>query len=119
MSGEKIFGKAGEQMAVAYLIREGYTILHRNYRFGKAEIDIIAEKDEVMAVIEVKSRSSELFEAITKTLKPSQIRRLVLAADHYLQENELEHEVRFDIITVLKKEGGLQLEHIKDAYYHF
>jgi len=113
------FGKQGEDKAADYLMREGYEILARNFRFKKAEIDIIALKDNVVCIVEVKARSSEEFEAITDTVKPAKIKLLVTAADEFIVKNDLDHEVRFDLITILKKGKGLILEHIPNAFYHF
>ena len=85
----------------------------------KAEIDILARKEEILAVVEVKSRSSEYFEAAAETVGRKKIKLIVMAADHYVIENALDVEVRFDIITVLKKGNSYELEHLENAFYHF
>ena len=54
-------GKKGEQLAVDFLQKKGYTILDRNWRFKKAEVDIIAQKEQILAIVEVKTRSSNYF----------------------------------------------------------
>jgi len=104
-------------MAADYLLKNGYKILARNFRFQKAEIDIIAEKDHLMIIVEVKARSSDVFllpqEAVTKT----KIRSVVSAANHYLEEFNKDQEVRFDIISVLPDENKkLVIDHIIDAF---
>ena len=58
MAHHNELGKKGEDMAVAYLMRHGYQILARNFRFEKAEVDILAQKDNILAAIEVKTRAS-------------------------------------------------------------
>ncbi|MET6991206.1 YraN family protein [Sediminicola arcticus] len=63
------FGKLGEQIATDYLIEQGYTITYRNYRYLKAEIDIVALKGIDLAVIEVKSRSTILLVTLQKPLR--------------------------------------------------
>jgi len=113
------FGRLGEKMAADYLQEKGYTIRQKNYRYLKAEIDILAEKEGVLAVVEVKTRSSDNLQEIAETVNQKKIGLLTSAADHYVNEKELDLEVRFDIITLLKKGQGFQLEHIKDAFYHF
>lgn len=113
------FGKLGEQFAVAFLLGKGYEILERNHRYLKAEIDIIAKLGNTLAIIEVKSRNYHHLLDPKQAIKPKKIKLLVMAADHYIVSNELEVEVRFDIITVLKTPQGLQLEHHEDAFYHF
>ena len=113
------FGKKGEQLAVELLQNKGYKIRYKNYRYLKAEIDIIAQKGDILAIVEVKSRSSEFFENITNTVTKNKITLLVMAADYYVITNDLDVEVRFDIITVLKKQGEFSITHLEDAFYHF
>ncbi|WP_312389650.1 YraN family protein [Chryseobacterium sp.] len=120
MANHNDFGKLAEDLAVDYLKKNGYKILVRNFRFQKAEIDIIAEKDNFIIVAEVKARSTDVFilpqEAVTKT----KIRLIVSAANHYLEEFNRNEEVRFDIISVLPDEkGNLVIEHIPDAFEAF
>ncbi|MEX0288195.1 MAG: YraN family protein [Flavobacteriaceae bacterium] len=119
MAKHNELGKEGEQLASAYLISKGYTILHRNYRYRKAEIDIIARFEDVVAIVEVKVRSSTFFENIAETVNRKKINLVVMAADHYITENDLDVEVRFDIITILKSSDTSKIEHIEDAFYHF
>ena len=113
------FGKLGEQKAVDFLLKNGYKIKYKNYRYLKAEIDIIAKKDGVLAIVEVKSRSSDFLENIAETVTQKKINLLVSAADHYVTSNDLDVEVRFDIITVLKKGKRLVVEHLENAFFHF
>ena len=113
------FGKLGEQKAVEYLIENGYQIKYKNYRYLKAEIDIIAQKEGTLAIVEVKSRSSEFIENIAETVNQKKIKLLVSAANYYVTENDLDLEVRFDIVTILKKGKQFQLEHLENAFYHF
>lgn len=113
------FGELGEQMAADYLKRNGYAILRRNYRYLRAEVDIIAQKETILAIVEVRSRSSEFHESIAHTVNKKKIKLLTMAADHFVVDNNLDVEVRFDIITLLKKEGRFFMEHLQDAFYHF
>ena len=59
MAEHNELGKKGEKLAIDFLLKNGYKILETNYRFLKAEVDIIAQKDEVLAVVEVKTRSTD------------------------------------------------------------
>ncbi|WP_299798111.1 YraN family protein [uncultured Maribacter sp.] len=113
------FGKEGEQIAVDYLKKNGYVIKYKNYRYLKAEIDIIAKTGDVLAIVEVRSRSSNFIENIAETVTPKKIKLLVMAADHYVTDNNLDVEVRFDIITMLKNKSQFELEHLESAFYHF
>lgn len=113
------FGKEGEQLAVDYLKKKGYTITYKNYRYLKAEVDIIARKDDVLAIVEVRSRSSNFIENIAETVTPKKIKLMVMAADHYVSENDIDVDVRFDIITILKNRSKFELEHLESAFYYF
>ncbi|WEK68824.1 MAG: YraN family protein [Candidatus Chryseobacterium colombiense] len=120
MATHNDFGKKAEDLSVEYLQKNGYKILVRNFRFQRAEIDIIAEKDNLIVVVEVKARSTDAFmlpqEAVTKT----KIKLIVSAANHYLEEFNKNQEVRFDIISVLPNDkGNLNMEHIEDAFEAF
>lgn len=120
MADHNDFGKIAEDLAADYLQKSGYTILVRNFRFQKAEIDIITEKEGLIIIVEVKARSTDAFmlpqEAVTKT----KIRSIVLAANHYLEKSGKQNEVRFDIISVLPDENrNLTIDHIADAFQAF
>ena len=112
-------GKLGEELAVAYLLRNGYSILQRNFTFGKAEIDIIAKKDDRLIVVEVKTRNSSVFGDPQSFVSRRKIGLLVKAADEFILKNDIDLEVRFDIIAVLKNKKQEVLEHFPDAFYHF
>ncbi|MEO9510909.1 MAG: YraN family protein [Flavobacteriaceae bacterium] len=113
------FGKQGEQVAVDFLQRERYEICYRNYRYQRAEVDIIARKGAVLAIVEVKSRSVGFLGDLSDTINQKKIKLLVLAADNYVQERKLDVEVRFDIILVIKNKEGFEVEHVKNAFYYF
>ena len=119
MAQHNELGKKGEQLAVDYLQEHNYVIFERNYRFDKAEVDIIAKKKDILAIIEVKTRSTIEFGNPQDFVKPKQIQRLVKAVDEYVTVNDLDVEIRFDIIAIVKKENSYNIEHLKDAFYHF
>ena len=119
MAQHNELGKKGEQLAVDYLLQKNYEIIERNYRFDKAEVDIIAQKDDILAIVEVKTRSTTDFGNPQDFVKPKQIKNLVKAVDEYVTENDLDIEVRFDIIAIVKKGKGFEIEHLENAFYHF
>lgn len=119
MAEHNDLGKFGEQMAVDFLIQKGYTILETNWIFDKAEIDIIAQKGTVLAVVEVKTRSSLLFGLPQEFVTPKKIQRLVKAINEYVNRKALQVDVRFDIIAIHKEASRFDLEHIEDAFHHF
>lgn len=106
-------------MAVEFLEKEGYEIIETNWRFQKAEVDIIAKKENTLAIIEVKTRSSLDFGLPQEFVKPKKIQLLVKAVNEYVIRNDLEVEVRFDIIAVHLEGKSLVIEHLVDAFYHF
>ncbi len=120
MASHNELGKIGEEIATQYLIKNGYKILYRNFIFDKAEIDIIAQKEEgIVVIVEVKTRNSDFFGDPQSFVTPAKIKQLVKAADEYIISNELNVEVRFDIIAILKNQNTENLEHFKNAFYHF
>ncbi|ASO05290.1 YraN family protein [Arenibacter algicola] len=119
MAKHNEFGKKGEQLAVDYLTENGYKVVHRNYRYLKAEIDIIARKGDILAIVEVKSRSSDYMQPIADTVTEKKIKLLVLATDHYIISKDLDVEARFDIITIHKSGTKFSIEHLENAFYHF
>jgi putative endonuclease len=119
MAEHNELGKLGEEMAVDFLRQHGYTILETNWIYQKAEIDIIAEKGNKLAIVEVKTRSSIVFGMPQEFVKPKKIQLLVKAVNAYVNIKNIDFEVRFDIISIYKEGINYKIEHIKDAFYHF
>lgn len=123
MAEHNELGKKGEELAVEYLQQNGYEILDRNWVFQKAEIDIIAQKNDVLAIVEVKTRSSLDFGSPQDFVKPKKIQLLIKAVNAYINYREKDFEedleIRFDIIAVQKKNETFAIEHLTDAFYHF
>ncbi|WP_373057675.1 YraN family protein [Zunongwangia sp. H14] len=119
MAKHNLLGKSGEDLAAEFLQRNGYTILTRNFRYQKAEVDIIARTDKELIAVEVKTRSTPDFGDPQEFVKQKQIQQLLKAVDHFVEEQELDLEVRFDIVAIIKNKAGTKIEHLKDAFYHF
>lgn len=119
MNTPYLLGLEGEDAARKLLLKKGYKILERNYRFRKAEVDLIAQTENQIIFVEVKSRTSKWIAHLADHVSKKKIRLVVEAADHYVVENNIDLEVRFDIIVVLKTKIGLEIEHLEDAFYHF
>ena len=119
MSEHYELGKKGEQLAVDYLIKEGYKIEERNWRFQKAEIDIIASKQETVISVEVKTRSSRDFGNPQDFVNSKKIKLMVVAMNEYVLMKNLDIEVRFDIIAITKIKEEFDINHIKDAFLYF
>ncbi len=119
MAQHNDLGKKGEQLAVGFLLEKGYTIKDTNWRYQKAEVDIIAQKGGILAVVEVKTRSTVNFGNPQDFVNPKKIKLLVSAMDEYVTSKELDVEVRFDIIAIVKENDAYTIEHIEDAFLHF
>lgn len=119
MAQHNELGKQGEQIAVEFLRNNGYDILETNWVFQKAEVDIFAKKDNTLAVIEVKTRSSASFGLPQEFVSPQKIKRLVKAVNQYVETKNLDFEVRFDIIAIQRKASGFEVEHLEDAFLYF
>jgi putative endonuclease len=119
MADHNELGKLGEELAVDFLTEKGYEILETNWFFQKAEVDIIAQKENILAVVEVKTRSSVDFGLPQDFVKPKKIKLLVKAINEYVIANDLDVEVRFDIIAIHVGEGNVKIEHLEEAFYYF
>jgi putative endonuclease len=119
MAKHNELGELGEDLAVEELKKNGYEIVERNWRYKKAEIDIIARKNEVLAIVEVKTRSSDYFGDPQDFVNTKKIKMLVEAVNEYVNSKDLEVEVRFDIIAIIINENKLTIEHLEDAFFHF
>lgn len=112
-------GKEGERLAVNFLQKHQYEILEINWRFQKAEIDIIAKKENVIVCVEVKTRTSDFFENPKDAITTKKIKLLVEAMNQYVISKDIDVEVRFDIITLTKTNSNFDIEHIENAFFHF
>ncbi|OIQ29920.1 MAG: hypothetical protein BM564_03875 [Bacteroidetes bacterium MedPE-SWsnd-G2] len=119
MAQHNDLGKKGEDLAVEFMINEGYQILDRNYRFDRAEVDILCLKEGVLVALEVKTRASSHFGDPQDFVTSKQIKQLVKVVDHYVVDHDMDVEVRFDIIAILKQKENYKIKHFKDAFYHF
>ncbi len=119
MAEHNDLGKLGEELAVDFLEKNGYEILETNWTFQKAEVNIIAKKDAILAVIEVKTRSSLEYGLPQDFVKPKKIQLLVKAINEYVTQNDIDVDVRFDIVAIHKENNEFILEHIEDAFHYF
>jgi putative endonuclease len=119
MADHNELGKKGEKIAVDFLIKDGYKILETNYRYLKAEVDVIAQKEDVLAVVEVKTRSTAYFGDPQDFITTKKIKLLLSAIDYYVVQRDLDVEVRFDIIAIIHQKKETKIEHLKDAFLHF
>lgn len=119
MAQHNELGNLGEELAVEYLIKKGYKIKAKNWRYLKAEVDIIAQKENSIIAIEVKTRTSDYFGEPQDFITKKKIELLVMAMNEYVISRDLDVEVRFDIIAIINNKQGTRIEHLEDAFLHF
>jgi putative endonuclease len=113
MADNILSGRNGEEMAVTFLKSKGYTILLRNYRYKRSEVDIIAGDRDTLVFIEVKFRSGTLYgnpEEYVTAKKEQMIRD---AAENYIETQDWKGNIRFDIVSIIKNE---RIVHFEDAF---
>ncbi len=115
MAQHNIFGKEGEKAACETLLKKGYIIREQNWRVGKDEIDIVAEKGNRIIIVEVKTRSHKI-DDVSKVITKQKIQHLVKAGKAYLNFYGLPHQLQFDIMLLTGSDiNNLSVEHIEDA----
>ena len=113
----KMLGKSGEDFAAEFLAEHGYKILARNFRVhATAEIDIIAQIDETIVFVEVKTRSTNRFGNPAESVTIKKQQKIFTAAEIFLQQNDLDKSCRFDVIEVFARRNGFSANHIVDAF---
>jgi putative endonuclease len=116
MSGrnQKI-GAWGESVATKYLQERGYNLIARNVRTPYGEIDILAEKDGITIFVEVKARTTSTFGPPEISVTPRKQEHMIAAAEHYTQENEIDHW-QIDVIAIEGKiNSNPKITHFENA----
>ena len=117
MAEHNLLGIEGEEIALRHLKKNGYLIRDTNWRSGKKEIDIIAEKNNTLVIIEVKARRGNYFGEPEEFVSKAKQKNLIEAANAYINKNNIDLETRFDIISIITNGKTTQVNHIDDAFY--
>lgn len=117
MSESHILGQKGEELAVSHLVKKGYKILHRNWKSGRKELDIVAENDDYVVFVEVKTRSYDLNIPPDSPVKFEKEKSMIYAANSYIQKYNISKEARFDVIKIVTEGKNYKIEHIENAFY--
>lgn len=108
-----MLGKAGEDIATEYLIKNNYKIIERNFLCKTGEIDIIALKDEYLVFIEVKTRSSNKYGVPSEAVTKNKLKHLYKTARYYIYTRNLQNEyIRFDVIEIYYENSKYKVNHI-------
>jgi len=112
-------GKVGEAKALEFLVDNHFEILETNWRFGHKELDIVARKDGLIHVVEVKTRASAYHEEPKEAVNRRKQKNIVEAADAFMVKHKLFEEVQFDIVSIIIEPvtGKMELEYIPEAFY--
>lgn len=110
-------GKWGEQLAAEYLLAEGFTLLHRNWRCPPWELDLVARRGETLHIVEVKSRRRGSLTAPEEAMTPAKCRALYRAACRYVKQFGLDMDTQFDLIAVEgDAERGYSLRYLPNVF---
>jgi len=110
-------GIKGEDIAAEHLKKSGYKILFRNWKWGKNEIDIIAEKDDTIVFVEVKTRTAEFLGGVASAISTDKQKSIIYAADGYIRRFNMDKESRFDVVTIIMNGETFTIDHIESAFY--
>ena len=116
MTLRKELGIQGEEIAKQYLIDKGYKILETNWKSGKYEIDIIAQKYDFLSIVEVKTRTNIDFGFPESFVTRKKMRNLIYAANNYLKYKRLDLGLRFEVIALIRIANAFQIEHFEEAF---
>jgi putative endonuclease len=117
MKTKQEIGKYGEDKAVEFLIAESYEILERNWRFKRAEVDIICKKEGILVFVEVKTKTYDFFGKPEEAVTIYKENLLKSAAGAYMRSINYDWEIRFDIIAILVNDSKFELKHYKDVFF--
>lgn len=116
MNLNKKHGERGEAIAADFLTGKGYSVIKRNYRYKRAEIDLIAQKNDILIFVEVKARSSQNFGFPEEAVNEKKADMVIMAANQFIMETEWDKEIRFDIIAITFLDV-VEIVHLEDAFY--
>jgi putative endonuclease len=109
-------GAKGESLAADFLKKKGFDVVARNFRYGKAEIDLIVRRQDWLIFVEVKTRRSVSYGQPEEFVTLAQARKIYDAAEHYILSTDWRGHVRFDVVAVLMADDICSaIEHFEDA----
>ncbi len=116
MKNKRAIGQIGENIAIEYLKAKGYKVLKTNYVKNHGEIDIITEFNNTIVFVEVKYRKNLSFGHPLESISEKKIRKILETANLYLIDNDINKNIRFDVVSILENNGINETEHIINAF---
>lgn len=110
-------GKQGENLAIEYYKKQGRTLVATNYRFHKGEVDLIVRDENSLIFVEVKTRKSDYYGSPSLAVSRQKQRQIIKVANAFIQENQLDLDVQFDVIAIVLNSYETSIEHIPNAFY--
>jgi putative endonuclease len=117
MGNRNELGKLGEDIATIYLEKNNMPVLVRNWRYKRAELDIVAMDGKTMVFVEVKTRSDDSLSRPEEAVDTQKRGQMIKAAIAYMHESKHDWAIRFDIISIIIKKEIPYIDHIKDAFF--
>jgi putative endonuclease len=117
-TARKAAGDRAERAAEAHLVAAGYSVLERNLRVGRDEIDLLVQSGDVVAIVEVRTRGATAYQGPLASVDGKKRSKMVRAAERLWQTrwSKDPHALRFDVVGVSFDEGGVHVEHITGAF---
>ena len=118
MAEHNDLGKWGEDVALAYLLDQGYRLLDRNWHQGHRDLDLIMQQDDTLVIVEVRTRRNNLFMDPDQTVDALKMLSLSKAANAYIRLHRISLNIRFDIVAITgTPSSDFTINHIEDAFY--
>ena len=118
MAEHNDLGKWGEDVALAYLLDQGYRLLDRNWHQGHRDLDLIMQQDDTLVIDEVRTRRNNLFMDPEQTVDALKMLSLSKAANAYIRLHRISLNIRFDIVAITgTPSSDFTINHIEDAFY--
>lgn len=117
MNSKADTGSRGEALAADFLERKGYSVLERNYRHKRSEIDLIVRKNELLVFVEVKAKANVSHGHPEIAVDDRKAAKVMEGAEHYIDSIGWKHNIRFDVIAITFSDSAYDIEHFEDAFY--
>ncbi|MEN9346938.1 MAG: YraN family protein [Flavobacteriales bacterium] len=117
MQNTKETGDAGEEMAANFLLKKGYSIKEKKWVHNKLELDLVAEINNKIVFVEVKTRSTRAFGNPWEAVNSEKRKRIMRTANVYIKKFQIDKDPRFDIISIVTLNGKTDIDHIEGAFW--
>lgn len=110
-------GQEGESLAADFLLKKGYTIMEKNYRYKHSEIDLIVQLANLLVFVEVKTKTNITYGNPEIAISKQKAAKVMEGAEYYIEKTDWKGNVRFDVIAIIKKKSDVEVAHFEDAFY--